>query len=192
MRIPWNARSHNSLLKEINILNIHWKDWCWSWSSNTLTTWCRELTLMLGKFEGNRRRGWQRMRLLDGICDSMDMSLSKLLRDSEGQKNYNKKSNNREAWRAAIHGVAKSWTRLSHWTELNWYITVIFSIYLSDLRFSRVGLLWNIVSKLYFWSIHVIAFFCCSFCHLPYSYSTTEGSSKFSGGILWWYSHDFT
>ena len=54
------------------------------------------------------------MRLLDGICDSMDMSLSKLLRDSEGQKNYNKKSNNREAWHAAIHGVAKSWTRLSH------------------------------------------------------------------------------
>ena len=63
------------------ILNIHWNGWCWSWSSNTLA-WCKELThwkrpWWLGKIEG-RRRGWQRMRLLDGITDSMDMSLSKL------------------------------------------------------------------------------------------------------------------
>ena len=63
------------------ILNIHWKGWCWSWNSNTLA-WCEELThwkrpWWLGKIEG-RRRGWQRMRLLDGITDLMDVSLSKL------------------------------------------------------------------------------------------------------------------
>ena len=63
------------------ILNIHWKGWCWSWNSNTLA-WCKELThckrpWWLGKIEG-RRRGWQRMRLLDGITDLMDVSLSKL------------------------------------------------------------------------------------------------------------------
>ena len=87
-----------------------------------------EKTLMLGGTEGRWRRGQSRRRWLDGISDSMDVSLSELW----------KLVMDREAWRAAIHGVKKSWTRLSDWTELNSYM------YLSSMRFPGGSMVKNL------------------------------------------------
>ena len=119
LRVPWTARrSNQSILKEIS--PVHWKDWCWSWNSNTLAIWCEELIHLKrpGCWETLRAGGEGDDRGWDGWMASLTQWtwVSGLVMD-------------REAWRAAVHGVKKSRTWLTNWTELGslWTMSTCFT-----------------------------------------------------------------
>ena len=111
LRVLWTARRSNELILRKSFLNIHWKDWCWSWNSNTLTAWCEELT------HWKRLWCWERLNAGgEGTTEDEMFGWYHWL-DGHEFEQVPWVMMDREAWCAMVHGVTKSWTWLSNWTE---------------------------------------------------------------------------